>query len=330
MSEKGKIRAGVIGGAGYTGGETIRLLINHPDVDLVFVQSESNANNPIWSVHTDLFGDIDMSFTSDIIYDVDVVFLCMGHGKSSIFMDENKISPNTKVIDLGNDFRLEKDKKTTSREFVYGMVEANRDIIRKSDSIANPGCFATAITLALLPLVSIQSIQDDIHITATTGSTGAGQSLSPTSHFSWRASNLSTYKNFSHQHLGEIFESMNRLQNNFSYDINFVPYRGDFPRGIIATIYTKTDMSIEQLYQLYKEYYKDSFFTHISDSAIHLKQVVNTNKCIISLEKHGNKVLITSVIDNLLKGAAGQAVENMNLMFGLKEDAGLKLKPLAF
>lgn len=325
-----RIRAGVIGAAGYTGGETIRLLINHPNIELVFIQSESSAERPVWSVHTDLFGDLDMNFSLGIQTDVDVLFLCMGHGKSSEFLTNHSIDPATKIIDLGNDFRLEADRRIGSREFVYGMVDANRDLIKKADSIANPGCFATAITLALLPLVSAQAIKDEIHVTATTGSTGAGQSLSQTSHFSWRACNLSTYKNFSHQHLGEITESLKKMQKDFSYDINFVPYRGDFPRGIIATVYTKTDRSIEQLLELYKDFYKESLFTHISDSPIHLKQVVNTNKCILSLERHNDKVLITSVLDNLLKGAAGQAVETMNLMFGFKEDAGLRLKPLAF
>lgn len=311
-----KIKVGVVGGAGYAGGEVIRLLLNHPMVEIVFVQSSSNCGKAVTSVHVDLLGETSLDFC-DTIEEVDLLFLCMGHGKSTQFLRENEISSTTKIIDLGSDFRHK------GSGFTYGMVELNREMIKKSQYIANPGCFATAITLGLLPLSG--ALFDDIHITAITGATGAGQSLSATSHFPWREGNLSTYKNFTHQHLKEIGETI-----NYNKELHLIPYRGDFTRGIIATIYTKTNLTIEQLYTLYRDYYKESFFTHLSTDPICLKQVVNTNKCIIALETHGDKVLITSVIDNLLKGAAGQAVENMNLIFGFENNMGLKLKPSAF
>lgn len=319
-----------MGAAGYTGGEMCRLLLNHPCCELAFAQSSSNAGNYLWEVHTDLFGETDLKFCKEILPQVDVLFLCMGHGKSVAFFEQNTLPATVKVIDLGNDFRLEKAHRAAGREFVYGLVEASREQIRNSDSVANPGCFATAIQLALLPLAQAGLLTDDVHVTATTGSTGAGQALSATTHFSWRANNLSTYKNFSHQHLSEIGETIHRLQPGFRGAINFVPYRGDFPRGIIATLYTKCALSQQQAQQLYENYYADARFTHVSPVAVSMKQVVNTAKCLLSVEKHGDNLLITSVIDNLLKGAAGQAVENMNLMFGFAPDAGLKLKPLAF
>lgn len=317
----GKIKVGVVGGAGYTGGEVIRLLLNHPFVELVFVQSRSNSGVPLYKVHSDLLGDTTMNFCSEV-QEADVLFLCMGHGESAKFLDNNPT--DSKIIDLSSDYRL------GSERFIYGLVELNREKIANSSYIANPGCFATAITLALLPLASGQMLRDDIHVSAITGSTGAGQALSVTSHFSWRSSNMSTYKNFTHQHLAEIGQSIAQLQGNFNYDINFIPYRGDFTRGIIASVYTKTDLSLDELIDLYDQFYAKSRFTHVTKDSISLKQVVNTNKCILSIEKHGDKVLITSVIDNLLKGAAGQAVENMNLMFGIENNLGLQLKGSAF
>ena len=324
------IKAGIIGGAGYVGGEMCRLLLIHPDVELSFVQSSSNANNPLWKVHEDLFGDTDMLFSEGITEDIDVLFLCMGHGKSISFFDNYKIDDKVVVIDLGNDFRLTENSSLAKREFAYGLVDFFGENSLKCRNVANPGCFATAIQLAVLPLASESLLCDDIHVTAITGSTGAGQSLSSTTHFSWRANNMSTYKTFSHQHLGEIGQSINKLQPSFDSSINFVPYRGDFPRGIIATVHTKTSQTIEQLKELYKNCYSNSKFTFVSDTPVNLKQVINTNKTLISIEKHGDYVLITSVIDNLLRGAAGQAIENMNIIFELPSRAGLQLKSSAF
>ena len=324
------IKAGIVGGAGYVGGEMCRLLLLHPNVELTFVQSTSNANNPLWKVHEDLFGDTDMLFSDSIVDDVDVLFLCMGHGKSIEFFKNNKINDNVVVIDLGNDFRLNENSSLGEREFAYGLVDFFGQSSVMHRNVANPGCFATAIQLAVLPLASHNLLCDDIHITAVTGSTGAGQSLSSTTHFSWRANNLSTYKTFSHQHLGEIGQSVSKLQPEFGNAINFVPYRGDFQRGIIATIHTKTSKSIEELKEIYNNCYSSSEFTFVSDKPVNLKQVVNTNKALISIEKHGDYVLITSVIDNLLRGAAGQAIENMNMIFELPARAGLQLKSSAF
>lgn len=325
-----KIRAGIIGGAGYTGGEAIRILINHPSVDLVYVNSSSNAGNRISDVHTDLFGDTDMIFTVDVRTDIDVMFLCVGHGDARKFMETTDVPATVKVIDLSQDFRLAAGSKIGSREFVYGLPEMNREKISSADNIANPGCFATCLQLGILPLAAAGRLKGDVHISATTGSTGAGQKLASTSHFSWRANNLSVYKAFDHQHLNEIGESVRRLMPEFDGGIFFIPYRGDFTRGIIASIYVDTDMAIEEASELYDEYYHGAAFTHVSDRTIHLKQVVNTNKCLISLEKHGGKLLIVSAIDNLLKGASGQAVQNMNIMFGLDEREGLRLKPAGF
>ena len=324
------IKVGIIGGAGYTGGEAIRLLINHPEVELSFVQSTSNAGNYIYKVHTDLLGDTDMKFAEQMSTDVDVLFLCVGHGDARKFMESHELPETVRVIDLSQDFRLDAGHTIGSREFVYGLSEKNIDEISKAKNIANPGCFATALQLGMLPLAAAGLLTDDVHISAATGSTGAGQKLAATSHFSWRANNFSTYKCFDHQHLNEIGETIHSLMPNFSSAINFIPYRGDFPRGIFASIYTKCNLSEEEVVALYKEYYKDAEFTVVSDTNIALKQVVNTNKCLLYVSKHGDNVCIMSAIDNLLKGASGQAVQNMNIMFGLDQRCGLKLKPAAF
>jgi N-acetyl-gamma-glutamyl-phosphate reductase len=326
-----KIKAGIIGGAGYTGGELIRILINHPEVEIAFVQSSSNAGNYIYDVHTDLLGDTQLKFNKELTQDVDVLFLCVGHGDATKFLDANKIDERIKIIDLSQDFRLNaKTQNPEPKTFTYGLPELQKEKIKTAHNIANPGCFATCIQLGLLPLAAGGFISDDIHVSATTGSTGAGQSLSPTSHFSWRNNNLSVYKAFEHQHLAEINQSLHNLQENFNKKINFIPYRGDFTRGIIASMYTTYNQSLDNAISLYKDFYKHQPFVHISEKSIDLKQVVNTNKCLLYLEKHDNKLMIISIIDNLLKGASGQAVQNMNLMFGLEETLGLKLKAVAF
>lgn len=324
------IKVGVVGGAGYTAGELIRLLVNHSQVALDFVYSTSNAGNFIYQVHQDLLGAIDLKFTNEVNSNVDVLFLCLGHGNSKKFLENTMFSNNTKIIDLSNDFRLNADMVFQEKEFVYGLPEANREAIIKAQNIANPGCFATAIQLALLPLANKGLLNSDVHINATTGSTGAGVSPSATTHFSWRDNNFSVYKAFTHQHLGEIGESLSKLQANFSDELFFIPNRGNFSRGIFASIYLKFDDSLEKAFALFESYYKDAAFTHVSKSPIHLKQVVNTNNCFLHLEKYGDQLLITSVIDNLLKGASGQAIQNMNLMFGLNETEGLKLKANSF
>jgi N-acetyl-gamma-glutamyl-phosphate reductase len=323
------IKAGIIGGAGYTAGELVRILINHPEVNIDFVYSTSNAGNSIGKVHQDLISE-DLEFSNKINPKVDVVFLCLGHGNSKAFLSENEFSTKTKIIDLSNDFRLEDDKIFDGKTFVYGLPELNKSDIKQADYIANPGCFATAIQLALLPLANARLLIEDVHVNAVTGATGAGTSLSATTHFTWRNNNFSYYKPFTHQHLGEINQSVKLLQDNFNAQINFMPNRGDFSRGIFATLYTKFDGSLEDAKQLFKDFYKDVKFTLISDENIHLKQVVNTNNCILHLHKHEDKLLVTSIIDNLLKGASGQAVQNMNLMFGFEETAGLKLKASYF
>ena len=320
------IKAGIIGGAGYTAGELIRILMHHPKAELAFVYSTSNAGNKISDVHQDLEGELEMKFTDTILSDIDVLFLCLGHGNSSKFLHENKFSDTTKIIDLSNDFRLEQDKIFENKEFVYGLPEMNKEAIKKANFIANPGCFATAIQLAILPLADSGKIKNDIHVNATTGATGAGTSLSKTTHFTWRDNNFSSYKVFTHQHLGEINQSIGQLQNGFDNEVIFIPNRGDFSRGIYATVYTDFEGTIDEAKDLYKTFYKDARFTNISDKEIFLKQVVNTNKCLIHLHKYQGKLLVTSVIDNLLKGASGQAVQNMNLMFGWDESMGLKLK----
>lgn len=322
------ITAGIIGGAGYTGGELIRLLIHHPEVRVAFVHSRSNAGKSVSSVHQDLIGDTDLTFSGEL-EDVDVLFLCLGHGESKKFLAENTIASSTRIIDLANDFRLAATSSTGDRQFVYGLPELNREAIRTAQNIANPGCFATAIQVGLLPLAKA-GLLTDIYTTGITGSTGAGQSLSATSHFSWRANNIQAYKTLSHQHLGEIGESLLQLQPANNIDLSFVPWRGDFTRGIFISSTLHCDLSIEELMVLYKEFYKDHPFTHVSTDPVFLKQVVNTNKAVVGLEKAGSKLVVHSAIDNLLKGASGQAVQNMNLVFGFEEQSGLGLKAAAF
>jgi len=320
------LEIGIIGGAGYTAGELLRILLNHAKVNINFVYSTSNAGNKIYKVHQDLIGTTEIEFTSKIHTEVDVLFLCLGHGNSKAFLEKNTFSEHTKIIDLSNDFRLSADKNFEGKDFVYGLPELNKDAIKKANYIANPGCFATAIQLALLPLAKAKVLNNDVHVNAVTGATGAGTSLSATTHFTWRDNNFSHYKAFTHQHLGEINQTVNLLQTSFNSEINFMPNRGDFSRGIFATLYTKYSGSLEDAKKLFSQYYKEAVFTVVSQDDIHLKQVVNTNKCILHLHKHKDKLLVTSVIDNLLKGASGQAVQNMNLMFGFKETEGLQLK----
>ncbi len=320
------MKAGIIGGAGYTAGELIRLLINHPAVEIDFVFSTSNAGNKIFDVHQDLLGQTEKSFTDTVNPEVDVVFLCLGHGNSSTFLTNNTFSSATKIIDLSNDFRLKNDAVYSGREFVYGLPELQKEKIESAMNIANPGCFATAIQLGILPLAKNELIKSSVHINATTGATGAGVSPSAMTHFSWRDNNFSVYKAFTHQHIDEIVESIGTLQINFDEELLFIPNRGNFSRGIFASIYTDFDGSLEDANEIFEKYYKDAAFTQLSKKEIHLKQVVNTNYCFIHLQKHNNKLLITSVIDNLLKGASGQAVQNMNLIFGLEETLGLQLK----
>ncbi len=320
------IDVGIIGGAGYTAGELIRVLLNHPKANLNFIYSTSNAGNKISKVHQDLVGDTDLEFSSSINKEVDVLFLCLGHGNSKAFLETHKFSSKTKIIDLSNDFRLEKDRNFEGMHFVYGLPELQKEAIKKANYVANPGCFATGIQLAILPLAAHQLLKKDVHVNAVTGSTGAGTSLSDTTHFSYRDNNFSHYKAFDHQHLGEINESIHGLQKDAASEIILIPNRGNFSRGIFVTVYTDFDGSLVDAKTLYKDYYKEASFTIISDEDIHLKQVVNTNKCILNLQKHHNKLLITSIVDNLLKGASGQAIQNMNLMFGFEETEGLLLK----
>lgn len=319
------MKVGIIGGAGYTAGELIRLLINHPHVEIVFIHSESNAGNRITDVHGGLIGETGLRFSDKFdLSAIDTLFLCQGHGQSSAFWTTNRMPEGLKVIDLAQDYRNE------SEGYVYGLPEVKKNRIAKADKIANPGCFATAIQLALLPLAAAGLLKNDIHVTAVTGSTGAGVKPSATTHFSWRSDNISIYKPFTHQHLAEIRQTLTQLQPDFTGEINFVPMRGDFSRGILASVYTDCDLTQEEAEELYSTYYKDAPFTHVYDKPIDLKQVINTNKALIHVEKHGNKLHITSVIDNLLKGASGQAVENMNIMHGLDPCEGLHLKPSAF
>jgi len=323
----GKIKIGIIGGAGYTAGELLRVLVWHPEVEIAFVNSGSNAGNPVADVHGDLTGDTDLRFTSELpLEKVDVLFLCSAHGDSKKFMDENIVPPHVKIIDLSTDFR----QARPDHDFVYGLPELNREAIRRATHIANPGCFATAIQLALLPLAANGLLNDEIHVNAITGSTGAGVKPSPTSHFSWRNNNISIYKPFEHQHLAEIGQSLRQLQPGFDKTLNFIPVRGNFTRGIYATAYTKFTGTPDEALTLYKEFYKDAAFTFVTTKNPDLKQVVNTNKAIVYLEKHDDKLLVVSIIDNLLKGASGQAVQNMNLIFGLDERTGLNLKAGGF
>lgn len=319
-----KIKVGIIGGAGYTGGELIRLLINHPNVDIAFVQSKSNADKFLYQVHGDLLGETSAKFSNEHHYEVAVIFLCAGHGEAKKFVEANEIPATVKLIDIGNDFRLQADANIKGRTFMYGLPELNKQQIQSANNIANPGCFATAIQLGLLPLAKAGTLSD-VYTTGITGSTGAGQSLSATSHFSWRSNNIQAYKTLTHQHLGEIHQSLHQLQDN-DVHVNFVPWRGDFTRGIYVSSTIDCALPLEEVKQLYKQFYANAVFTHVSDGMIDMKQVVNTNKCLIHIEKQGNKIVVHSTIDNLLKGASGQAVQNMNIMFGLDEAIGLKLK----
>jgi N-acetyl-gamma-glutamyl-phosphate reductase len=324
------IKVGIIGGSGYTAGELIRILMFHPNATIDFVYSTTNAGKPLSIAHHDLMGDIEMNFTDQVNSNVNVVFLCLGHGKSKAFLEQNQFSNDTKIIDLGNDFRLTKDAVFDGKQFVYGLPELNKTAIQSANYIANPGCFATAIQLALFPLAKNGMLNDDVHINATTGSTGAGVSPSETTHFSWRNNNMSHYKAFEHQHLGEINQSIQQLQTGYPNELLFVPNRGDFARGIFATLYTTLEESLEEIVAKYEAYYANQPFVTVTTTNINMKQVVQTNKCIISLMKKGNRLLITSVIDNLTKGASGQAIQNMNLLFGLDETTGLHLKPCGF
>ena len=321
------IRVGIIGGAGYTAGELIRLLLNHPEAEIIFINSGSNAGNKITDVHEGLYGETDLVFTDELpLEEIDVLFFCTAHGDTKKFMESHNLPEGLKIIDLSMDYRI----KSNEHDFIYGLPELNRRATCKAMHVANPGCFATCIQLGLLPLAKNQLLKDDIMVNAITGSTGAGVKPGATSHFSWRNNNMSVYKAFEHQHVPEIKQSLKQLQPDFDAEIDFIPYRGDFPRGIFCTIVVKTDKPIDELTAMYEEYYEKDSFTHIVEKNIDLKQVVNTNKCLIHLEKHGNKLLIISCVDNLLKGASGQAVHNMNLLFNLEETVGLKLKPSAF
>lgn len=321
------INVGIIGGAGYTAGELIRILLNHPEAQITFIHSTSNGGKPITDVHTDLLGDTNLVFSAEYDFsNLDVIFLCMGHGKSVEFMETVSLPNNLKVIDLSADFRLKRE----GNEFVYGLPELNLEAIKSAKYIANPGCFATGIQLSVLPLAAAGMIKGEIHVNAITGSTGAGQSPSKTSHFSWRNGNLSAYKIFDHQHLGEINQSLNQLQSSYKPSLNFIPLRGNHTRGIYATAYTNYDGTLEEAQQLYLNYYEEHPFVHLTKVNPDLKQVVNTNKCILYLEKHDDKLLIISITDNLIKGASGQAIQNMNLLFGLDQKTGLYLKPIAF
>ena len=330
----GGLRVGILGAAGYTGGELIRLLLNHPQAEIVFAHSESNAGNRVSDVHEGLLGDTDLRFSDQMDFEaVDVVFLCFGHGKSRTFLSEHTIPQHVKIIDLAQDFRVEHEfagKDGQEYDFAYGLPEVNRSWIMQHQYVANPGCFATCIQLGLLPAAKMGLLTKDVSVNAITGSTGAGQKPGATTHFSWRADNMSIYKPFEHQHVPEIRRTLKMIQGRLDCDIDFIPYRGPFARGIFATMVVETMASEETIAEGYREFYRNEPFTHYSDGPIDLKQVVNTNKALVHAEKHGRKLLVTSCIDNLLKGAVGQAVENMNLLFGLEETAGLRLKASAF
>jgi len=334
-----KVRVGIIGGAGYTGGELLRLLIHHPNAEIAFVQSGSNSGNPLHKVHSDLFGETNLTFSGKHHFDIDVLFFCAGHGEAKKFVLAHDIPAQIKLIDIGNDFRLAADATVNGRTFIYGLPELNKGEIINASNIANPGCFATTIQLGLLPLAKAGLLKD-VYTTGITGSTGAGQSLSATSHFSWRANNIQAYKTLTHQHLGEIYQSLHQLQHSFpaipsknsdgDSSLSFVPWRGDFARGIFVSSTVACTIPLPELNEIYTAFYKNALFTHVTTDAVFMKQVVNTNKCLIQLEKSGNKVVVHSVLDNLLKGASGQAVQNMNLVFGLPEYTGLQLKAAFF
>ena len=320
------MKIGILGAAGYTGGELIRLLLNHPEAEIVFANSESNAGNLVSDVHEGVIGETELKFTDEMPFDqVDVVFFCFGHGKSEAFLKEHTIPENVKIIDLAQDFRIK-----GSHDYVYGLPEINKEQIQKAQHLANPGCFATAIQLALLPAAMLHLLKEDVAVNAITGSTGAGQKPGATTHFSWRVDNLSIYKPFQHQHIAEIRQSLEQEQGYLDASIDFIPYRGNFARGIFCTAVIKTDAPASDVIAAYKEYYRNAAFTHYSDKSIDLKQVVNTNKALVHVDGFEGKILVTSCIDNLLKGAVGQAVQNMNIMFGLDETTGLKLKASAF
>lgn len=323
-----KINAGIIGAAGYTGGETIRLLLHHPEVTLAFAHSMSSTGKPVASVHRDLAGETGLVFTDRIPQDIDVVFLCLGHGESKKFMEEQALPPHVRIIDLSQDFRLKDNNRSGHRHFIYGLPELNRETLKQANNVANPGCFATAVQLALLPLAA-SGLLEEVHATGITGATGAGQSLAGTSHFSWRTNNIQAYKTLTHQHLGEIGESVQQV-SGVKPQLHFIPWRGDFARGIYVSALVDCMLSLEDVYERYEAFYRDAPFTHVSRTMIDMKQVVNTNKCLLHLEKEGNKLVIHSAIDNLLKGASGQAVQNMNILFGLPETTGLTLKATAF
>ena len=321
------IKVGIIGGAGYTAGELIRLLVNHPEAEIAFINSSSNAGNYVADVHAGLSGECELIFTDQYPFDeIDVLFFCTAHGDTKKFLDTHTLPKELKVIDLSMDFRLESE----DNPFLYGLPELNRRAICKSQYVANPGCFATCIELGLLPLAKHLMLNDEIIVNAITGSTGSGVHPKPTTHFSWRDNNISVYKPFTHQHLPEVKQSLKQLQNSFNADITFIPYRGDFPRGIFTTIIVKSKVELDEIKRIYQDYYAEDSFVHLVDKNIDLKEVVNTNKCLIHLEKHEDKLLIICCIDNLLKGASGQAIHNMNLMFNLEETVGLRLKPSAF
>lgn len=334
LGDEGAIRIGIIGGAGYTAGELIRILLNHPNAAISFVHSKSNAGNFVYSIHQDLVGETELKFAAEWNNDIDVLFLCLGHGESAKFLTGNNIADAVKIIDLANDFRLQKKSIIGNRQFVYGLPELQREKIKTSNNIANPGCFATAIQLGLLPLAKAGLLPAEIYTTGITGSTGAGQSPAATSHFSWRANNIQAYKTLTHQHVPEIEQSLHSLQSNslsgVGSVVNFVPWRGDFTRGIFISSQLKCDLSLEELNVIYKEFYKGHPFTTVTTDPLFLKQVVNTNKAVIQLEKVGLNLVVHSVIDNLTKGASGQAIQNMNLIFGMEETTGLKLKASYF
>ena len=319
------IKIGIVGASGYTGGELLRLLLQHPHVELRTLFSRTHGGKPVAEIHTDLLGACELKFSSELANDLDVLFLCLGHGESKKFLQNNALARGVKMVDLSQDFRMKGE-----HSFVYGLPELQRETLRRATRIANPGCFATTIQLALLPLANAQQLRGEIHVSAVTGSTGAGQALSETTHFTWRNNNFSVYKAFEHQHLGEIRQSLHALQPAWHAALNFIPMRGAFTRGILAAVYLNSDLSLEQAHELYASYYALHPFTHVTRRNPDVKQVVNTNNCVLYLEKHGDKLLIISVLDNLLKGASGQAVQNMNIMLGVEEKAGLQLKAVAF